>query len=158
MFHKFFDKYFSALKKNKNNTLFKQTVLSYDLKQLLNFACHYHLSISSKATHLITIYSKSFPFMLNEREWELPIQNSRIVTVTGIRRCGKSSLLGLAVNKLLQAGVSNERILFVGFDDERLIGLKAEHLDEILQSYREMYPTIHLKDVYMFFDEIQLVE
>ena len=66
MFHKFFDKYFSALKKNKNNTLFKQTVLSYDLKQLLNFACHYHLSISSKATHLITIYSKSFPFMLNE--------------------------------------------------------------------------------------------
>ena len=107
---------------------------------------------------IIALHQVEFPFMLHEREWELPIQNSRIVTVTGIRRCGKSSLLGLAVNKLLQAGVSNERILFVGFDDERLIGLKAEHLDEILQSYREMYPTIHLKDVYMFFDEIQLVE
>ena len=107
---------------------------------------------------IIALHQEEFPFMLHEREWELPIQNSRIVTVTGIRRCGKSSLLGLAVNKLLQAGVSNERILFVGFDDERLIGLKAEHLDEILQSYREMYPTIHLKDVYMFFDEIQLVE
>lgn len=107
---------------------------------------------------IIALHQEEFPFMLHEREWELPIQNSRIVTVTGIRRCGKSSLLGLAVNKLLQAGVSNERVLFVGFDDERLIGLKAEHLDEILQSYREMYPTIHLKDVYMFFDEIQLVE
>ena len=54
---------------------------------------------------IIALHQEEFPFMLNEREWELPIQNSRIVTVTGIRRCGKSSLLGLAVNKLLQAGV-----------------------------------------------------
>jgi predicted AAA+ superfamily ATPase len=117
-----------------------------------------NMKIKRTFQSIIALHQEEFPFMLNEREWELPIQNSRIVTVTGIRRCGKSSLLGLAVNKLLQAGVSNERILFVGFDDERLIGLKAEHLDEILQSYREMYPTIHLKDVYMFFDEIQLVE
>lgn len=107
---------------------------------------------------IIALHQEELPFMLQERECQLPIQNGRIVTVTGIRRCGKSSLLGLAVNKLLQAGVPNKNILFVGFDDERLIDLKAEHLDGILQSYREMYPTINLKDVYMFFDEIQLVE
>ncbi len=107
---------------------------------------------------IIALHQEELPFMLRERECELPIQNGRIVTVTGIRRCGKSSLLGLAVNKLLQAGVPTERILFVGFDDERLIDLKAEDLDGILQSYREMYPTVNLKDVYMFFDEIQLVE
>ncbi len=107
---------------------------------------------------IIALHQEEFPFMLCERETELPIQSGRIVTVTGIRRCGKSSLLGLAVNKLLQAGVPSERILFVGFDDERLMDLKAEDLDEILQSYREMYPTESLKEVYMFFDEIQLVE
>ena len=107
---------------------------------------------------IIALHQEEFPFMLCERETKLPIQSGRIVTVTGIRRCGKSSLLGLAVNKLLQAGVPNKRILFVGFDDERLMDLKAENLDEILQSYREMYPTESLKDVYMFFDEIQLVE
>ena len=66
MFHKFFDKYFNRLKSYKYNTLFKQTLLSYDLKQLLNLTCHFHSSISTNATQLINTYSKSFPFLLNE--------------------------------------------------------------------------------------------
>lgn len=107
---------------------------------------------------IIALHQEEFPFELNEREMKLPISNGRIVTVTGVRRCGKSSLLGLAVNDLLQSGVSRDRILFVGFDDERLAALKTENLDEILQAYREMFPSQSLKDVYMFFDEIQLVE
>ena len=116
------------------------------------------MDFKSTFQSIIALHQEEFPFMLCERETELPIQSGRMVTVTGIRRCGKSSLLGLAVNKLLQAGVPSERILYVGFDDERLMDLKAENLDEILQSYREMYPTENLKNVYMFFDEIQLVE
>ena len=36
--------------------------------------------------------------------------------------------------------------------------MQTADFDEILQAYREMYPTQPLKDVYMFFDEIQLVE
>ena len=66
MFHKFFEKYFSKLKNYKYNTSFKQTLLSYDLKLLLNFTCHFHSAISSNATQLINTYSKSFPFLLNE--------------------------------------------------------------------------------------------
>lgn len=107
---------------------------------------------------IIALHQEEFPFVLCDRRTKLPVQSERIVTVTGIRRCGKSSLLGLAINELLQSGVSSERILMIGFDDERLIKLKTENLDEILMAYREMYPTINLKDVYMFFDEIQLVE
>ncbi|MBQ8443305.1 MAG: AAA family ATPase, partial [Bacteroides sp.] len=59
--------------------------------------------------------------MLNERETKLPVDGERIVTVTGIRRCGKSSLLGLVMNRLLENGVSRERILCIGFDDERFL-------------------------------------
>ena len=36
--------------------------------------------------------------------------------------------------------------------------MQTADFDEILQAYREMYPTQPLKDVYMFFDEIQLIE
>lgn len=107
---------------------------------------------------IIALHQEELPFDLFERDQKVPVDNGRIVTVTGIRRCGKSSLLGLAINRLLQAGVPRERILYVGFDDERLASLKSENLDEVLQAYREMYPGQELKDVYMFFDEIQLVE
>lgn len=80
------------------------------------------------------------------------------MTVTGIRRCGKSSLLGLTINRLLQQGIPKEHILYVGFDDERFLSMSPENFDELLQAYREMYPDTSLKDVYMFFDEIQLIE
>ncbi len=36
--------------------------------------------------------------------------------------------------------------------------MNPQNFDELLQAYREMYPDIPLKDVYMFFDEIQLIE
>ena len=75
-----------------------------------------------------------------------------------MRRAGKSSLLMLAVNKLLTSGIKREQILWVNFDDERLNGMSTEELDEVLQAYREMYPEIELKDVYMFFDEIQNID
>ena len=56
-----------------------------------------------------------------------------------------------------EKGIRKEQILFLNFDDERL-QFDAENLDELLQAYRELYPDISLKDVYMFFDEIQMAE
>ena len=107
---------------------------------------------------IIALHQEELPLALYKREAGLPIDSNRIVTVMGIRRCGKSSLLGLVMNQLIANGVSRERILYVGFDDERFLSISAENLDEILQAYREMFPKQPLKDVYMFFDEIQLVE
>lgn len=101
---------------------------------------------------------KEIPFEVVERDLKLPIDNDQIITVIGVRRCGKSCMMKIVANKLLAMGVSRERILWINFDDERLDGIKADDLDEVLQAYREMYPDINLKDVYMFFDEIQYVE
>ena len=86
------------------------------------------------------------------------VQPELIITIPGVRRAGKSSLLMLTVNKLLASGVKREQILWVNFDDERLDRMPTEELDEVLQAYREMYPEIELKDVYMFFDEIQNID
>ena len=104
---------------------------------------------------LIALNQAELPFERIEREIVLPVQPELIITVPGVRRAGKSSLLMLAVNKLLASGIKREQILWVNFDDERLDGMSTEELDEVLQAYREMYPEINLKDVYMFFDEIQ---
>ena len=107
---------------------------------------------------IIALHQQEIPLNLLERATQLPLDEGRIVTVTGIRRCGKSSLLGLAINRLLKNGVPRERILYVGFDDERFLSMSPDNFDELLQAYREMYPHTAIKDVYMFFDEIQLVK
>ena len=116
------------------------------------------MELRSTFQSIIALHQEELPLMLNERETKLPVDSGRIVTVTGIRRCGKSSLLGLVMNRLIENGVSRQQILCIGFDDERFLSISVENLDEILQAYREMFPNQPLKDVYMFFDEIQLVE
>ena len=116
------------------------------------------MELRSTFQSIISLHQEELPFALQERSTQLPLDGNRIVTVTGIRRCGKSSLLGLTINRLLQQGTPKERILYVGFDDERFLSMSPENFDELLQAYREMYPDTSLKDVYMFFDEIQLIE
>lgn len=99
-----------------------------------------------------------FPVALKKREHNLPLGLGKIITVPGVRRCGKSSLMEVVVNNLLELGVDRKRILWVDFDDERLVHMEADELEGIIEAYREMYPDIDLADTYMFFDEIQLIE
>ena len=107
---------------------------------------------------IIIMRQQEFPVSLIERENPLPMDYKRIITVPGIRRCGKSSKMELVVNSLLEKGIPKENILWIGFDDERLLSMKMENLDSIIQSYRELFPQIELSKVYFFFDEIQLIE
>lgn len=99
-----------------------------------------------------------FPTDLKPRENPLPVNDGKIITIPGVRRCGKSSRMEAVVNDLLVCGVDRERFLWVGFDDERLIHMTSDQLDTIIEAYTEMYPDIKLSSVYMFFDEIQLIE
>ena len=76
-----------------------------------------------------------------------------IKIVTGIRRCGKSSLLKMFCDKLQQDGVRKEQIQSVNFEDldnEPLLDYKRlhSHIKERLLPDRMNY---------LFFDEIQLV-
>lgn len=104
---------------------------------------------------LIVTFQESLPIAILERELLIPVDSGKIITVPGVRRCGKSSHFQWLIHQLLTNGVSKEQILFLYFDDERLL-FNADNLDEILQAYRELYPHIPLKEVYIFFDEIQM--
>jgi len=93
---------------------------------------------------------------LVSREMVVPIDTDKILVVSGVRRCGKTSLLYLLREKIIKSGVSIRNTLFLSFDDER-ISLQVDELDLILQAYRELYPKLNLEDCYFFFDEIQNV-
>lgn len=98
------------------------------------------------------------PTDLKKREKPLPANDGKIITIPGVRRCGKSSRMEAVINKLIASGIEKERILWVSFDDERLVKMDSDELGQIIEAYREMYPEIDLSTVYMFFDEIQLIE
>ena len=77
-----------------------------------------------------------------------------IKVVTGIRRCGKSTLLDLYKGYLKENGIGDEQIISVNFEDLE---------NERLQDYRVLYAylTERLckgKTTYIFLDEIQKVE
>ena len=65
------------------------------------------MELRSTFQSIISLHQEELPFALQERSTQLPLDGNRIVTVTGIRRCGKSSLLGLTINRLLQQGIPN---------------------------------------------------
>ena len=107
---------------------------------------------------LIAQKQSEMPFSVIDRDVSLPIDGNEIIIIPGVRRCGKSTLMEIAINRLLANGVRKENILWIGFDDERIKYMTAEELDLVLQAYREMYPVTELKDVWLFFDELPLVK
>lgn len=106
----------------------------------------------------IAMRQAEFPTDLKKRDKPLPVGIEKIVTIPGVRRCGKSSRMEAVVNELLADGVDRRRFLWVGFDDERLVRMTSDELDMIIEAYREMYPDMDMSSVYMFFDEIQLID
>lgn len=77
-----------------------------------------------------------------------------IKVITGIRRCGKSTLLEQYQDSLVEMGVSKEQIISINFEE-----LENEHL----QDYKVLYNYImehkaNGKMTYVFLDEIQNVD
>ncbi len=79
--------------------------------------------------------------------------NARYVFV-GIRQAGKSYMLYLRALQLINDGHDLKEMLFINFDDERLIDMKASDLDSILQAYASLFD----RKPILFLDEIQNIE
>jgi len=89
-------------------------------------------------------------FDVKTRALQPPIDTKKIITLIGVRRCGKTSILYDMINKLSNS-MSKTKILFLNFEDERL-ELEVDDLDLILQSFSELYPDQNLSECYFFFD------
>jgi len=95
-------------------------------------------------------------FDVKSRSLQPPFDTGKIITLMGVRRCGKTSILYEMINKL-SAKIDKTKILFLNFEDERL-DLSVDELDLVLQGFRELYPEQELEKCYFFFDEIQNVQ
>jgi predicted AAA+ superfamily ATPase len=91
------------------------------------------------------------------RTLELPLEARQVVTLVGIRRSGKTYLLYATMRRLEAQGVDRRRLLYLNFEDDRLLPIHAGELDLILRAHEELYPEVAGQKKYLFFDEVQNV-
>lgn len=96
-------------------------------------------------------YKERFLF----KEIEKYFNDPQIIAILGLRRTGKSVLL-LQIIKRLLPEVSPKRILYFSFDE--ILGKDPEIIEKIIEIYENEILKEDLKDVYIFFDEINHLE
>ena len=85
---------------------------------------------------------------------EYQFEDNLNYVLVGLRRSGKSTLLYKKVQELVKNGVDYNQIIYITFEDERLIEFNSNDFDDILEVANELSS---LKKYY-FFDEIQNID
>ena len=87
-------------------------------------------------------------------ERDIYLEDNLNYVFVGLRQAGKSYLMYQQIHKLLQKGHTINEIVYINLDDERLLEMKAEDLDLILQAHYQLEECTPI----LFLDEIQNVD
>ncbi|GAI87241.1 unnamed protein product, partial [marine sediment metagenome] len=107
--------------------------------------------------NLITDFHEKGTPPAKPRLLEIPVNFKKIVALTGVRRSGKTFQLYNVINRLIKQKIKLKNILYFNFEDER-IDKNTFVLNNIIESYQELYPEINLGNCYFLFDEIQNID
>jgi len=105
---------------------------------------------------IITDFQESAFKPMVLRDVQIPLESGKIVSLVGVRRSGKTSILYQLVEDL-RTRVNPTSIVYVNFEDDRLFPLELAHLDDLMEAYYELYPLNRDQKVWLFLDEIQNV-
>lgn len=89
------------------------------------------------------------------RQYTFPHADNMIKTAIGMRRAGKTFFLYQTIHDLLDKGISPERMLFINFEDDRLLPMNAQTMGQLLDTFYTIYPDNHEHTCYIFLDEVQ---
>jgi predicted AAA+ superfamily ATPase len=104
--------------------------------------------------YIVDWYHKSLPDLI-QRDITIP-STSKIVTLIGPRRAGKTYILFQHMKKLLSSGIKKNQLIYLNCEDPRVSSLQAIELFEIVKIYWELYPHAE-KEFFVFIDEPQVI-
>jgi predicted AAA+ superfamily ATPase len=84
--------------------------------------------------------------------------SGKVTAVIGMRRAGKTTFLHQQRRERHVRGIALERLPYLSFEDEELVGLAAKDLGFVLDEYYRRFPALRGHETVTFcFDEIQMV-
>lgn len=112
---------------------------------------------------LITLLDEAFSAIEQARSSvtrsiRFPQSDLMIRVAVGMRRAGKTYTLYQRINELLNQGISKEQILFIDFEDDRLLPMTVKEMGQLLDEFYSIYPSNHQRKCYFFLDEVQNIE
>ncbi|MCD4766416.1 MAG: ATP-binding protein [Methanosarcinales archaeon] len=94
---------------------------------------------------------------LYERKLTIP-ETQKVISLIGLRRAGKTFYFYQLINNLIEGSINPSQILYINFEDDRILPLNVKELNTILEAYYELYPENIDETLYLFFDEIQNID
>lgn len=117
------------------------------------------MSMQTLLSTLLQEFHERLPMLrtLLPREIHFPNLPNKIKVAIGMRRVGKTSLVYQQIQHLLTEGTPLTRILYINFEDDRLLPMDATKLSLLLEAFYSIYPENHDYRCFFFLDEIQNV-
>lgn len=78
--------------------------------------------------------------------------------VIGMRRAGKTWFCYQKMKELVAEGVAKARLLYLNFEDERLLPFETKDFQLILETYYRKHPGFKSQRCFLFLDEMQRIE
>lgn len=106
--------------------------------------------------YLIDFQKRELPILIR-RNLEIA-QTNKITTIIGPRRAGKTYFLYEQMGDLIKKGIKKESIIYLNFEEPRLIGINFKEIREIIKLQWQIYPESIKNKLHIFIDEPQNIE
>ena len=92
-----------------------------------------------------------------ERDIDIPLDVDVVVSIVGPRRSGKTFMVYSLISRL-ERFLPRGNVLYINMEHERLRHLSAEDLGDMITAYNEIGKPDGTKPIYLFLDEVQVVD
>jgi len=102
-------------------------------------------------------HERSLPDLI-PRERSITKVPGKAGVIVGMRRSGKTWFCYQRMQEVLSQGIEKERLLYLNFEDERLLPFTASDFQLILDTYYRKFPASKDRECFLFLDELQRIE
>ena len=92
-----------------------------------------------------------------ERDIDIPLDVDVVVSIVGPRRSGKTFMVYSLISRL-ERFLPRGNVLYINMEHERLRHLSTEDLGDMITAYNEIGKLDGTKQIYLFLDEVQVVD